>query len=185
MKTKKSILGKRFIAFFIDWYISSLFASIPVIVMQSIQARDLVIINRLDNLSLPYAWMGGILALAVYTAYYCIIPILRRKNWELGQTPGRQLMKIKLIKTDGSSLELKNLLIRDFLCVLLLQGYLTSSNIYIMSLIQITANLYIVPYFQSFYYVTVTVSLLMMLFSKKRQMLHDFLSKIEMIEISH
>ena len=32
--------GRRFAAFLIDWYVSSLFGSIPVILMQSVQAHE-------------------------------------------------------------------------------------------------------------------------------------------------
>ncbi len=184
MNYKKASYFKRFIAFLIDWYASSLLASIPVIVMQSIQAKDLVILNRLDDLTLANAWIGGILALLIYTVYYCVIPYKARNNRMIGQTPGRQLMKIQLTTINGSTLTFKKLFIRDFVCVLLLQGYLTSSNIYIMSLIQMTANLYVVPYFQSFYYAVIAISLLMLLISKKKQTFHDLLSRTQMIEIT-
>ncbi|MGB4661030.1 MAG: RDD family protein [Mobilitalea sp.] len=179
--TKASII-KRFIAFFIDWYLSSLLAGIPVVIMQSIQAKDLIILNRLDDLTLTNAWIGGLLALTVYTLYYCFLPCKEGSNRKLGQTFGRQLMKIQLVKTDGSALTFTNLLIRDILGVLLLEGYLTSANIYIMSLIQMTTNSYVVPYFQAFYYATVTISLVLYFIRKKKQMLHDIISRTRMVE---
>lgn len=184
MNHKRASYLKRFTAFIIDWYFSTLFACIPVIIMQSIQARDLSIVNRLDNLNLSYAWIGGILALVLYTVYYCIIPCKEGTNRKIGQTLGRFIMKIQLTTIDSSPLTFKKLFIRDFLCVLILQGYLTSSNIYIMSLVQMTTKLYVVPYFQSFYYVVIAISLLMLFAGKKKQMLHDLLSKTQMIEVT-
>lgn len=184
MNFRNASYPKRFVAFFIDWYISSLFASIPVVVIQSIQGKDLIILNRLDDLTLPYAWTAGSLSLIIYMLYYCVMPLHTVKNQQIGQTFGRQLMKIRLTTIDGSPLSFKYLFIRDFICVLLLQGYLTSSNIYILSLIQMTTHSFIVPYFQSFYYATVILSLLMLLIGKKKQMLHDTLSKTRMIEAS-
>ncbi len=184
MNYKKAAYIKRFAAFFIDWYIASLFASIPVIIIQSLQAGELVILNSLEGLSLPLSWIAGILALILYALYYCVLPCREGKTRKIGQTFGRQLMKIQLVKTDNSPLSYKNLLIRDFICVLLLEGYLTSTNIYIMSLIQKTTGTYVVPYFQSFYYVTAALSLLMLLLGRKNQMLHDLISKTSMIEVS-
>ncbi|MGB8454585.1 MAG: RDD family protein [Anaerocolumna sp.] len=184
MKHKKAVYIKRFAAFFIDWYIASLFASIPVIMIQSLQAGELVIINSLEGLTLPLSWTAGVLALLFYALYYCVLPCRAGKTRKIGQTFGRQLMKIQLVKRDNSPLSYKNLLIRDFICVLLLEGYLTSTNIYIMSLIQKTTGTYVVPYFQSIYYVTAALSLLMLLLGKRNQMLHDLISKTIMVEVN-
>ena len=54
---------KRFLAFLIDWYLSSLFGSIPVIIVQSSAQKDLILLNQLDGLSLPLAWTACIAAL--------------------------------------------------------------------------------------------------------------------------
>ncbi len=177
MENKTASILNRFVAFIIDWYLSSLAAAIPVIILQSVQAKDFVLINRLDGLSAGNAWIACILAITIYILYYCVLPVKTWGQLQAGQTPGRKLMKIRLIKTDDSSPVFRDLLLRDFVGVLLLQGYITSASLYIISLIQISTGSYIVPYVQVFYYATVLISLILYMISKKKYLLHDLLSK--------
>ncbi len=177
---------KRFAAFFTDWYLASLLAAIPVIIMQSIYGKDLIILNSLEDIPLSYAWTGGILALTVYAFYYCVFPLIparkdtpgKRKE---GQTPGRWLFHIQVTSCNDTPLTIRQLLLRDFVGFLLLQGYLTSANIYILILVQRTFDIYIIPYVQSIYYITSAISLVLLLFGKKKQMLHDKIGNCRMI----
>lgn len=172
--------GKRFAAFIIDWYLSSLLGSIPVILIQSIQTKDLVILNQLEDLSLPLAWIACILALACHFFYYCYLPSKAGKNGITGQTPGMKLVHLQLLTETEETVSLGTLTIRHMLLVVLLQGYLTSSSIYLISLAQMRTGLYVVPYVQTFYYAVVLISLGLYFFSKKRQLLQDRLTRTRM-----
>ncbi len=184
MELKNAPVLNRFIAFLIDWYLASLFASIPVVILQSLQAKEFVIVNSLEGLSLINAWIACILALLVYIIYYCIIPSKARGQFLAGQTIGRKLLKIRLAGADGSSPSFHRLFLRDFIGVLLLQGYITSVNIYLLSIIQMTTGAFIAPHFQLFYYVAIIISLVLYVMSKRMYLLHDLISKTRMIRIS-
>lgn len=172
--------GKRFAAFFIDWYLSSLFGNIPVIIVQSVQARDLVLSGTLDGLPLFSAWAAGILALFCHFLYYCYLPS-RQSGYRLkGQTIGMRLMHIRLLTEQGTKVPLGTLTVRHMLFVIVLQGYLTSSHIYLMNLFQISTGYDIIPYAQVFYYAIILLSLIHYFFFKRGQLLQDRLTKTRM-----
>ena len=98
---------RRITAFLIDWYFSSLFAMIPVIVFQSINGKDLVLLNRIDTLTQPQAIIATILALVIYTLYFCVFPLKQHGGFKAGQTLGRRILGLALIKTDNGPLSFK------------------------------------------------------------------------------
>jgi len=165
---KQAPVAKRFLAFLIDWYLSTLIGSLPVIIIRSFQYKDLVISISLEGLSVNKACMAGFLALITHFIYYCLIPYKSK-----GQTLGWRLFGLKLLTLDKTSVSLKTMTLRHMAFVVLLQGYLTSSNIYIITLIKIVFNLDIIAYFQTFYYLTSLISLIIYFKSKGSQLLHD------------
>lgn len=179
MKTHASA-GKRFVAFIIDWYLSSLIGSIPIVILQSINGHDLVMLNQLEGLPLPFAWIGCILALGCHFIYYCYFPSKPNKNGVTGQTLGMKWLHLQILTEKETAVSLGALTVRHMLLFMVLQGYLTSSNIYLVSLFQMATGLYIVPYTQTFYYVATIISLCLYLFSKRKQFLQDRLTKAKM-----
>lgn len=174
---------KRFLAFLIDWYLSSLVGGIPVIFVQSIAQKELVLLNQLDGLSLPLAWTACIAALFCHFLYYCYLPSRPDKNGLKGQTLGMRLLHLQLLSVNGDLLPLGTLTVRHMVFVILLQGYLTSSHLYLISLFQMMTDTYIVPYVQTFYYMMVLLSLALYLFSRRRQFLQDRLTRSRMIAL--
>jgi len=172
--------SKRFLAFLIDWYLSSLLGSIPVIIAQSVQGHDLIILNSLDGLTLPYAWAAGALALACHFLYYCYLPSRGGKYRMAGQTFGMSLMHIRLLTEQEETVSLGALTVRHMLLFILLQSYLTSSGIYLMSLFEMTAGFSIVPYVQTFSYAVILISMGLYFFSGRKQLLQDRLTKTRM-----
>ena len=70
------------------------------------------------------------------------------------------------------------------LFVIALQGYLTSSHIYLMELFQISTGYDIIPYAQVFYYVVILLSLIHYFFFKRGQLLQDRLTNTKMYPVS-
>lgn len=167
-------LVRRFAAFLVDWYFSTLLSMIPVVVFQSINGRDLVISNTLDGLSLSQAVAATILAVGIYVFYFCVFPLLGKANFRVGQTPGRRIFGLDLVSVNENDLTFHRLLLRDFAGIFLLQGNLTSVNIHLMSLLRTATNFDVVPYFHSIYYICIIVSLTL-LFTKKHRTLQDWL----------
>jgi hypothetical protein len=208
---KQAPVTKRFIAFIIDWYIASLLGSVPVIIFQSIQGRDLIITNTLEGLSLGLAWTAGIAALLCHFFYYCIVPYRFKNKGHTGQTLGWRMMRLQLLPSDkvrvdatrgsvskgvarvdvslrdtaqgAASVSLKSLFLRHMIFFVLLQGYLTTSNIYIITLIKMSFHIDVVAYSQTFYYITSLISLAVYFLNKRKQLLQDKLSQTMLYEI--
>lgn len=166
---------RRMGAFLVDWYLSTLLAMVPVVVFQSVNGQDLVIENSLAGLSTGQAVAATILALALYTVYFCVLPLRAHGGFRAGQTPGRRLFGLALTGPDSGAPGFGRLFLRDFVGVLLLQGNLTSVNIYLMSLAFTVTGVSVVPYFHSLFYLCIIASLVLVL-TRRKQTLHDLIS---------
>lgn len=168
---------KRLVSFLVDWYLSTLLAMIPSIVFQSINGGDLVIVNRIDNLSVPQAVIATVLSVVIYILYFCVFPL--RKN---GQTFGRRLMKLHLVHAGGASLTFSALLMRELVGVFLLQGSTTTTTINLLSLLQMLTDINI-----SIPYQAVSAGILLcsfiLLFTKRKQTLPDLISKTKIVPV--
>ncbi len=83
----------------------------------------------------------------------------------------------------AASVSLKSLFLRHMIFFVLLQGYLTTSNIYIITLIKMSFHIDVVAYSQTFYYITSLISLAVYFLSKRKQLLQDKLSQTMLYEI--
>lgn len=174
---------KRFAAFLIDWYLSSLIGSIPVIIIQSLYGKDLVILNSLENLPLSCAWIAGLLALFCHFLYYCYFPSRKNRKGISGQTIGMQMMHLQFLTAKEAPVSLGTLTVRHMLLVIVFQGYLTSSHLYLISLFQMTTGLSVTAYMQFFNYIVILVSLVLYFVSGKKQLLQDCLTKVTMYSV--
>ncbi|MEA5050607.1 MAG: RDD family protein [Oscillospiraceae bacterium] len=175
----ESLALRRLAAFMADWYLSSFFAMLPVIVCQSIRGGNLVLVNRIDTLPFALEALCAALAVAIWTCYFCIIPLRRHGGFAVGQTPGRRLFRIALA-ADGEKLSFRTLFVRDFVGILLLQGNTTSVNVYLLSLAEtLIGNADFLPYVQSFYYIVLAVSTVLLL-TKGHRNLQERLSGTHM-----
>ena len=95
-----------------------------------------------------------------------------------------RLMRIRLLTEQETEVSLRALTLRHMLFVIALQGYLTSSHIYLMELFQISTGYDIIPYAQVFYYVVILLSLIHYFFFKRGQLLQDRLTKTKMYPVS-
>ena len=171
---------KRFIAFIIDWYVSSFAAMIPVIAAQSILAKDLVLENRIDLLPTVPAAVSAAVATVIYIVYFCALPL---KN-EHTQTLGRKLLDLRLEEVNGNHPGFKNLFLREVVGVLILQGNTTSVNTYITSVISDLVNTgAFVPYIQAIFIVILTLSSVLVLVKDHRN-LQDRLSGTRMVGLN-
>ena len=97
-----------------------------------------------------------------------------------GQTLGKKIMKIKVIKQDDGELTMNDMLFRAFLSnaiifdiVILCFTLFTSKNVYF----------YGVGLFQGIEYLTIFISCIMILSSSTKQAIHDKLVKTEVIKV--
>lgn len=172
--------GRRLIAFFIDWYLSSLLAVLPIYLVQSISRKEFVMVNSLEGLPIQLVALGATLAVVVYFIYFGILPAIGKPFGD-GKTLGRKLLGIRLTTTNGDHVPLQAFFLREIIGILLLHGNLTSVNTYLISLAyNITDSASFLPLQQTFYYAMIIISFLLLV-SKKKQTLYDLISNTKIV----
>lgn len=181
-KSIKAAPIKRLVAYGIDWYLSALCMSLAVVVITSIDRKDLIIENILSNLSNSLALLALVLGMLL-TILYFLIPELLMKEKHQGQTFGKMIMKIKVVSADGSPAALKALFIRYFICLILIEQTLNSASFSLRTFIgMIGSN----EAAQCIYYIGLAItflSLVLMFTRPDGKMLHDVIAKTKVVEV--
>lgn len=113
-------VSKRLYAYIIDYICGSIFISLPPMVITSIitQQKEFTIETFI---SMPVIWqaVSAASAFAASAVYFIIYPM---NPGHLGQTPGKQLMKIRVEAAGGYRLTYGNMLKRELLGSVLIEG---------------------------------------------------------------
>ena len=117
---------RRILSYAFDWYIGGMIASLPVIVIYMMLHQDATYIPQ--NLSIfhaPYNIIAGSLSFIVASGYYVLVPMFVFK----GQTLGKKIFHLKIIANNYDEVTNKQLFIRQFIMILLVEGSVFTSII--------------------------------------------------------
>ena len=116
----------------------------------------------------------SIVAVVISLLYYVVYPCYNN-----GQTFGKKLMKIKLVKTNDKELSMNDLLIRSMINNSILVNIITIALVLFLSkdLYLSTSSL-----LSSIQYLVLIISLIMIAFTKNAQGLHDKVAKTEVVQ---
>lgn len=160
---------RRLIAYAVDWYLSAILSGLPLLLANAMRTGLPV-----PDTSLPPGssgwWYGG--AGTLLGLLYYMLPLLR---WE-GQTPGKRLLGLRVITLDGDRLSLRQVLIRQAAGLLLLEGVLVFPSQLLRELFARVAGGQAAQILQYAMVGVAIVSVLMGIYSRQRQMLHDRLA---------
>lgn len=170
--------GKRVFAYLMDWFLSGLCLSLPLCLAWMMTTRDLdqmekVNVFRLaDAAGTGIALAAGLAGLALFLWYMVIVP------WKVtpGQTPGKRTMGIGIAKKDGSVLTLKDLLLRQVLGILVLEGVLYNGSGLLQDMLSLSTGLNFTGILLYATLAITIVSLLAALMAGSRRMGHDYLA---------
>ena len=170
----------RIVAYIIDWYVATMVSSIPIVIITSIVNHTTVITQELNKLPLMWGVITGILAIIFYLGYYFVLELKVYK----GQTFGKRIMKLKVVKNDESDVDFKTILMREGLGIMIVEGYIANSSSYLRQLIQIVTGIPIMDMAVYVFGIISAVSILMDMASPSRKMLHDRIANTHIISVA-
>ena len=176
-KIKKVSKVKRAVAFFADWYISTLLAGIPLLYMYSVQSGSTEVPASLTQFSGSLGVIAGLIGVVIITLYYVVVPLKFNK----GQTLAKNVLGVKIVQNDGSEVTAKSLIKREILGVMLIEAGLVSSSKYLREIFLIAGmdNVYrilaivaiVIPF----------ISIVIMMFNKESKMIHDIIGGTKVV----
>lgn len=164
----KAPIFSRAIAFMIDWYVGGVLVYFPVILI--INKINLGKEYTLDLRSLPFS-----LAFIIALLYYVLIPYLLN-----GQTLGKKIVKLKICELNKEKISFFSLIKRQVFGIMLIEGSLFLITPLLWQAIFYKAALY-QQILTWIYYVLSVASILMIIFSKNKKAIHDYIGNTYVI----
>lgn len=178
--------AKRLFAYLIDWFLGALCMMLPLCLAWMFITHDqenmtsVNIFSLADVSSASLALAVGALALIFALFYYIWIPY---KVYP-GQTIGKKNMGIKIEKADGSKLGFKDILLRQGLGLLILEGILFNPSRLWQDMISLSTGLNFSGYLLYAGIAVTVISIFLAVISNSKRMLHDYLANTKEKEVA-
>lgn len=118
------------------------------------------------------AILAGILGIVFYIGYFVVLELFVYK----GQTFGKRIMKLKVVKQDGSNVDFWTIIKREAIGVMLIEGYIANSSSYLRQIISIATGVNIMDMAVYLFGIISAISILMGMASTSRKMIHDHIA---------
>ncbi|MFD1413736.1 RDD family protein [Oceanobacillus jeddahense] len=176
-----SSLLRRFLAYMIDFFISSIFVSIIPMIITSIITQEKTFSIRTFT-QMPTIWqiICGIIAISLAIYYFCLYPM--NKN-HLGQTIGKRIMKLRIVNVNGQDLTYKDIFLRELLGSMIIEGETKFPSaffryfLYKMLPAQIAGVISIVSIVLS------VASIIWAIINRRHRMFHDYVGRTVVVKI--
>lgn len=171
---------KRILAYLIDWYIGGVFASLPILLLyQYFVKKEIVLATSLYILPNHLRILAGVLVLVLTFIYYFCLPMY---VWK-GQTLGKKLLNIKIVKDDYSEVDFRSLFLRQIVFMFLIEGKFIMPSTLLFELISILLNKDIVLICSSISYCLTFFSALAAFNLKSHKAFHDIFSHTKIMSV--
>ncbi len=170
--------SKRMVAYLADWFLGSLATLLPICLLWTALTGDVESMSQVSLFTINstagkmQAVAAGAAGLVLALWYYVFIP------WKVtpGQTPGKKMMNIRIAKKDGSALRLKDLLIRQVLGFMLLEGMLCTASSLFHEWISLATGLNFTGILMMASLIITIASILAALLAPSSRMIHDYMA---------
>lgn len=116
-------LGRRVVAFLIDWYVGSLATAAPIAAVAIYLGYEMTEQNIVDYPA-PWGLIAGVAGVAVGLVYYVLVPMLTQ-----GQTLGKRLLRLRIVSRDDGPATMPQLALRQMSIILLEQAAVGTSTV--------------------------------------------------------
>lgn len=173
---------KRIFAVVIDWLLGGTLSGLPAVITfaqltgSSKPVKDLYIFEALGY---GKVWTIGVAisCLLIGFIYYVIIPW---KVWP-GQTLGKKLTNLKIVKLDESIPSFLDYFVRNFMFLFFVEGVATPLSMYIKVLLTTMTRVYMDNYLSWIWNIITMLSFIMLIYSKRHLAIHDLDTKTKVI----
>ena len=174
-------LFNRLIAYMIDWYISTCLISLAISIVQSVVNNELVITNSIERLNSIQAIFALIIGVCFVMIYYCYPLFLKKYD---GQTIGKHIMGLKVVRYDYQSLTLKDYFMRYLIGLIVIEENLNTCSFVFRSTLSLLCPHIFVEIIYDVGIILCIISIILV-FTKKHKMIHDLISKTQVIRITN
>lgn len=170
-------ISKRLLTYAIDWCLGGIITGFPAVFIYAAVTKkrdmfsDLYVFSSLGY-SKGWAYLAGSLCLSATLIYYVYIPYKKYP----GQTVGKHLFKIKIVKTDYTDIDLKTLLIRQVIGLMLIEGTAIVMTNYLRQLLTLMTGFYFEYYLGVAGGILTIVSGILVLSTSSHRTIHDYIS---------
>ena len=180
---KRNTSGRfnRFGAYFLDHYLQILLSSIPVFILWAINNKSIFSSEQLANIdSLPISWQlpTFLLVIFIMMAYNILLPYYLYE----GQTLGKKLIGIKIVKANGEKASLLNYIVR-YVAIMVLEANTYFSAIGGVLIYFLNKQYDFAMQWNNIVAIIFVLSALLAVFHKERRSLHDFISGTKVINV--
>ena len=171
---------RRLLSYGIDWYLGGVIASLPLIIMyMMIHADATYIPQNLAIFEYPLNIVAGSLSFLTAFIYYVIIPMVVFK----GQTVGKKILKIKIVNNDFTEVTYKQILIRQGVMILLVEGSVFTASNMLHQIITLTTGINIISLYAYLGLGITIFSGILVIFLQSRRALHDVITGTKVVFI--
>lgn len=162
---------RRFVALFIDWYLASALAAIPITFYyrgtNTISPSDF----KIASYPIESAIFICLFAIVIGILYFCVIPLFVFK----GQTLGKKIMKIKIVQMNYEDVTFKNIFMREIVGATFLEGGIILMATYVRQLVQLFLPFDILQIWSTVALIITFISIIYAYFKIETRMFHDLI----------
>lgn len=170
---------QRMIAYIIDWYLATMIANIPTLIVYSITTGQTEIKVTLSDLPQNLGILCGVISFLIYLIYMVVIPTF---VWN-GQTLGKKVMGFKVVRDDGLNVGLSTMLKREVVGTILVEGFVSNASSYLRQLIQLIFQIQIMSMASYIFGIITIISVLLASINPKRKMIHDYIASTYVVPV--
>lgn len=182
--TSTAEIKRRLLAYVLDWAIGGIITGFPAVLLYGIVTKrsdmfsDLYVFESLGYNS-AYGFFAGFLCLLMAIIYYILVPF---KEYP-GQTIGKKIAKVQIRTWTDNDPGLKCLLLR-YGVIFMFETPLFIISSYLMQMLTLATRFYIESVWSYVGLAASIISVIMVIYSKKHDALHDLIAKTKVIDIS-
>lgn len=174
--------SKRILSNVIDWFLGGIISGLPgVVCFAWLTGSGELLTSMYQFESAGFSrYITLIVSLSCLLFGFCYYVIVPWKVWP-GQTVGKRLAHLKIIRYDQKSITFGTYFIRQFIILMFVEGAGTATSTYIKILLTTSLRFYVDGYLAAIWNVMTLVSIGLLFWSRRHLAIHDYVCKTTVV----